>query len=49
MDNINYITDIVGTVLATKLFCSTGNIFFLRENSTNFICWARAAFLCDRL
>jgi hypothetical protein len=37
MKNINYIRDIVGAVLTTNLFSSTENIFFLREDSTNFI------------
>jgi len=37
LNNINYIRDIFEAVLATNLFCSTGNILFLREDSTNFI------------
>ena len=37
MNNINYIRDIFEAVMSTNLFSSTGNIFFLREDSTNFI------------
>jgi len=35
--NINYIRDIFEAVMSTNLFFSTGNIFFLREDSTDFI------------